>query len=226
MSISRLRGARAKATAKPNRDSANAAYVLPPTATRDALLEKGSDRRFRTLVNDLFTVASRMEIVVSQLVDAARLLSGTLELAPAPIDLLGAAQSVRQELGRWDPSELVVRGDTAVARVDPARFRSMVLAMVESARWFAEEGAVEIEVRPGPSPSLSVSRARPALGAEEAQRLFEPREPLTGGGSKVGLFVARGLARAHGGGLEVDVDAGERLRFTLTLPAADATPRP
>jgi len=184
------------------------------------------DQQRRVMVEGVAHEASRMEIVVSQLVDAARLLSGTLELAPAPIDLLGAAQSVRQELGRWDPSELVVRGDTAVARVDPARFRSMVLAMVESARWFAEEGAVEIEVRPGPSPSLSVSRARPALGAEEAQRLFEPREPLTGGGSKVGLFVARGLARAHGGGLEVDVDAGERLRFTLTLPAADATPRP
>ncbi|MFL6835055.1 MAG: MarR family winged helix-turn-helix transcriptional regulator [Xanthobacteraceae bacterium] len=67
MSISRLRQARAKATAKPKRDSANAAYVLPPTVTRDALLEKGSDRRFRTLVNDLFTVASRMEIVRAHL---------------------------------------------------------------------------------------------------------------------------------------------------------------
>jgi DNA-binding MarR family transcriptional regulator len=39
------------------------AYALPPTVSRDALLEKGSDRRFRTLVNDLFTVATRMEIV-------------------------------------------------------------------------------------------------------------------------------------------------------------------
>jgi DNA-binding MarR family transcriptional regulator len=67
MSISRLRRARAKATAKPKRNGANAAYVLPPTVTRDALLEKGSDRRFRTLVNDLFTIASRMEIVRAHL---------------------------------------------------------------------------------------------------------------------------------------------------------------
>ena len=67
MSISRLRRARAKTTAKPKRDSANAAYVLPPTVTRDALLEKGSDRRFRILVNDLFTIASRMELVRAHL---------------------------------------------------------------------------------------------------------------------------------------------------------------
>jgi DNA-binding MarR family transcriptional regulator len=38
-------------------------YVLPPTVSRQALLENGSDRRFRTLVGDLLTISSRMEIV-------------------------------------------------------------------------------------------------------------------------------------------------------------------
>jgi DNA-binding MarR family transcriptional regulator len=62
MSISRL--ARARRRAK--RDT-SAAYVLPPTVSRADLLEKGSDRPFRTLVNDLFTIASRMEIVRAHL---------------------------------------------------------------------------------------------------------------------------------------------------------------
>ncbi len=69
MSISRLARERAKAVAKsnarPKRDTA--AYVLPPTVSCGALMEKGSDRRFRTLVNDLFTVASRMETVRAHL---------------------------------------------------------------------------------------------------------------------------------------------------------------
>ena len=38
-------------------------FVLPPTATCEALLDRGSDRRFRALVNDLLTIATRMEIV-------------------------------------------------------------------------------------------------------------------------------------------------------------------
>jgi MarR family transcriptional regulator, organic hydroperoxide resistance regulator len=67
MSISRLGRARARAVAKPRPDGATAAYVLPPTATSPALLEKGSDRRFRTLVNDLFTISSRMEVVRAHL---------------------------------------------------------------------------------------------------------------------------------------------------------------
>jgi DNA-binding MarR family transcriptional regulator len=65
MSISRLRRGRTKARAKQQHDAA--AYFLPPTVSADALLEKGSDRRFRALVNDLFTVASRMEAVRAHL---------------------------------------------------------------------------------------------------------------------------------------------------------------
>jgi DNA-binding MarR family transcriptional regulator len=67
MSISRLGRPRTKAVAKARPDRATAAHVLPPTATCPALLEKGSDRRFRVLVNDLFTIASRMELVRAHL---------------------------------------------------------------------------------------------------------------------------------------------------------------
>jgi DNA-binding MarR family transcriptional regulator len=64
MSISRLRRGRSKLRAK----AQNAAtYAPPPTVSCAALLEKGSDHRFRVLVNDLFTIASRMEIVRAHL---------------------------------------------------------------------------------------------------------------------------------------------------------------
>src|SRR5436190_5216782 len=47
--------------------AAAATYSLPPTTSLPALLEAGCDRRFRVLVNDLFTIASRMEIVRTHL---------------------------------------------------------------------------------------------------------------------------------------------------------------
>jgi DNA-binding MarR family transcriptional regulator len=62
MSLSKLPRGRRGA----QRDKA-AAYVLPPTVSPGALLDKGSDRRFRALVNDLFTIASRMESVRAHL---------------------------------------------------------------------------------------------------------------------------------------------------------------
>jgi DNA-binding MarR family transcriptional regulator len=45
------------------KDVAAGTFTLPPTVTREALLDRGSDRRFRSLVHDLLTIATRMEIV-------------------------------------------------------------------------------------------------------------------------------------------------------------------
>jgi MarR family transcriptional regulator, organic hydroperoxide resistance regulator len=64
MSISRTarRGARSKRKRAPD-----AASVLPPTVSRPALLQAGSDRRFRALVHDLLTISARMELVRAHL---------------------------------------------------------------------------------------------------------------------------------------------------------------
>jgi MarR family transcriptional regulator, organic hydroperoxide resistance regulator len=62
MSASDVRSARLNGSSS-KKNPAVAAYALPPTASRAALLERGSDHRFRVLVHDLFTVAARMETV-------------------------------------------------------------------------------------------------------------------------------------------------------------------
>ena len=63
MSTSRL--ARARRAVPAGND--HASHALPPTVSAAALLDMGSDRHFRTLVNDLFTIASRMEIIRTHL---------------------------------------------------------------------------------------------------------------------------------------------------------------
>jgi C4-dicarboxylate-specific signal transduction histidine kinase len=64
---------------------------------------------------------------------------------------------------------------------------------------------------------LEVFRAGTELDPEGAGALFEPRPPGTGSGSKIGLFVARGVAEAQGGSATVHVEDG--LRFRLEVPA-------
>jgi TrmH family RNA methyltransferase len=160
--------------------------------------------------------ALRMEVVVTQLVDAARLLSGVLELAPVPTDLLEVARRVQADMGRWEQAEVTVTGESVTILADPARVRTMLLAMVESAQWFGDRGPVVIEVSEAPVPTVRVWREGTEVDPADAPRLFVPRAPGAGGGSKVGLFVARGLAEAHGGTL--GVEAADRLLFTLTFP--------
>ena len=57
MSTSRPRSARRQSYRKPS------AFRLPATVSRPALLERGSDSRFRQLVYDLLTISVRMETV-------------------------------------------------------------------------------------------------------------------------------------------------------------------
>jgi DNA-binding MarR family transcriptional regulator len=61
MSTSRPRSARRQSYRKPS------AFRLPATVSRPALLERGSDSRFRQLVYDLLTISVRMETVRSRL---------------------------------------------------------------------------------------------------------------------------------------------------------------
>jgi DNA-binding MarR family transcriptional regulator len=60
MSISKVRRDRA---GNAERELDAEPYALPATVSRAALLKGGSDQRFRTLVADLLTISTRMEMV-------------------------------------------------------------------------------------------------------------------------------------------------------------------
>jgi signal transduction histidine kinase len=110
------------------------------------------------------------------------------------------------------------RGTEGVrAAVDRARLRTILLAVIEAANWWGEEGPVQVDTA-GPPPSIRVRRAGTSLTLEDAHALLRPRAPGTGGGSKAGMFVAKGLVEAHGGRLDVEVEDG--ITFRITLPSA------
>jgi signal transduction histidine kinase len=70
--------------------------------------------------------------------------------------------------------------------------------------------------------SLVVSDEGPGIAAEHIPRLFDPffttKEP--GEGTGLGLSVAQGIVRDHGGWIEVESAIGRGSRFTIWLPAA------
>ena len=91
-------------------------------------------------------------------------------------------------------------------------------------RYSPEESAVwvrsEIE---GDAAVIIVADQGKGIALDDQQRIFEkfervdPREP---GGSGLGLYISRRLARAMGGDITVDSAAGQGARFILTLRRA------
>ena len=164
--------------------------------------------------------ADRMAGIVAQLVDAARLESGRLSLSKEPVDLLEAARAAQEDVLPTARCGIDVMGtDRVRALADPARVATILRALLEGAQWWGEDGPVRVEVMTEPRPIVRVSRAKTALDQEGAAELFRPRPPGSGRGSKMGLYVARGLAEAHGGRLDVAIDDG--VAFVLELPSPE-----
>ena len=165
--------------------------------------------------------ADRMDQILRLLVDAARVSDGALEPYPDRTDLAEAVAAVA-DMQRRDPEHpgFVWTGDPGPYFLDPTRLKTALLAFDESLRWWAGDGPVAVAAeRDGDAVHLTASRAGTTIGLEDAEALFEARKPGTGGGSKIGLFVVRGVAQAQGGSAWASV-AGDRLILHLRLPLA------
>jgi signal transduction histidine kinase len=77
--------------------------------------------------------------------------------------------------------------------------------------------------REGDLVALIVADQGKGIALEDQPRIFEKFErvdPSEPGGTGLGLYIARRLARAMGGDVAVDSAPGQGARFTFTLPAA------
>jgi RNA methyltransferase, TrmH family len=164
--------------------------------------------------------ADRMDTILRQLVDAARVMGHTLEPFPEQVDVAKLVFDIATQQRR-DPEHPEVRwtGTMESAVADPTRLKTTILAFLESLVWWGREGPIEVdaELHDGRL-HVSASRRGTELDSAEADALFTPRRPGTGAGSKIGMFVARGVAEAQGGRAWGEVVDGV-LAFHLELPS-------
>ena len=161
----------------------------------------------------------RLNAILRQLVDAARVAAGALDLFPQRTSVGHVVDEIATSLAR-DPDHVRVEwtSDELVAFVDPERLRLVLEAFVESLVWWAGEGPVRVDARLLDGRlHVEAHRAETDLSQEDAECLFRPPAPGTGSGSKIGLFVAQGVAEAQGGSVSARVTDG-RLGFELDLP--------
>ena len=180
-----------------------------------------TDAQRELMLTGIVHDADRMDQILRLLVDAARVAGGTFDPYGDRVDLAELVATVG-DMQRRDPEHppIVWSGDPGPYFLDPTRMKTALLAFDEALQWWASDGPVTVSaVRNAATVDVTVWRAGATIEPVAVEGLFGPRRPGTGGGSKIGLFVVRGVAEAQGGSAWGSVEDG-RLILRLRLPLA------
>ncbi|MGZ8178339.1 sensor histidine kinase [Williamsia sp. SKLECPSW1] len=192
-------------------------------ADRDTPVE---ERERLTLL--LIQETRRAGRLVDDMLEMARIDTG-ITLSPRPTDI-GAVAGEQAERVRLLHPELTieVQGSAPHAMADPVRVAQIVANLVDNACQATPAGGrVQLTVDASPGwVHLVVSDSGVGIPAQDRDRVFERMVRLDdsrdrrSGGSGLGLAVARGLARSHGGDVVLVPTEPPGAVFRLDLPVA------
>jgi signal transduction histidine kinase len=176
--------------------------------------------------------ASRLERLVQDLLELARMRRSEFSVRREPVDLGAVAREcvVRYEgqARGFEVSLEAVVAEPAVAIGDADRIVQVVSNLVENAlRVTPPTGSVRILASRG---EIAVADDGPGLAPDEVPHAFERfylysrygRERAVGTG--LGLAIVKELAEGMGGSVTVESEPGRRTAFTVRLPAPAGDP--
>lgn len=191
----------------------------------------------RTLIDRMLSDLSRMEAMVTQILESVRLERGRVDLRSEPVELGSAvARVVSQFEERAAKSHITIVTDVTRGlhvQTDPLALDVIVRNLLENAMAaVAPVGGGTIAVaaqRTGEEIELSVRDSGVGFRPADGARLFEKFTRLHpgGGGSYygtgLGLFIVRRLMQLAGGRVSAYSEGvGQGARFVLTWPIAPA----
>jgi signal transduction histidine kinase len=169
----------------------------------------------------------QMRNIVETLLDAERLGSAHTALDRADVLLPELAQSLRQRFFAGEPRLQIHCCGEPHARLDVARIQLMLKNLVGNALRYAPAGPVELTMTGKDGQvKFQVRDHGPGIPADQRAHLGEPfyrsdeSRARETGGTGLGLYLARQVARAHGGDLVLEESqGGAGALFGVTMPA-------
>jgi signal transduction histidine kinase len=171
---------------------------------------------------------NRLAELISDVLDTSRIEAGTFSFRFRDVDLAQLVEDVvaTAQLGQ-DEVRLRARVDDLIPEIrgDAERLRQVLTNLVDNAIKYSPAGG-EVEVRAYREDGcvrIDVSDRGPGIAKEDQKLIFEKFGRVTGTGATrpgtgLGLFIARSIAEAHGGGLDVQSAPEQGATFTLELP--------
>jgi len=178
--------------------------------------------------------SERLGALVDQLLELARLESGDLPLDREPVALGPLVERVVTEVGVARASDDVhvdnrVPEDLEPVLADEGRLHQVLFNLLDNAVRFSPEGG-EVTVsahRSNGHMEVRVTDDGPGISSEHLPHVFErfyrvdPARSRAGGGTGIGLAIARSVIEAHGGHIRAESEVGRGSAFVFDLPVVD-----
>ncbi len=169
---------------------------------------------------------SRLAALIEDVLDTSRIEAGAFTYVFDDIDVGALTEEAvaTASVGQDEvPVRATVKRPLPTVRGDRVRLRQVLSNLIDNAVKFSDAGAeVEVEVAALNSHVLVQVRDRgPGIPRDQQRLIFEKFGRVRGSskpGSGLGLFIARSIAEAHGGSVEVRSVIGQGSTFTLSLP--------
>jgi signal transduction histidine kinase len=189
------------------------------------MLSAAQRESFLALIGD---ETARLAELVADVLDTSRIEAGTFSYRFEEVDLgRVVAEAVETAVLAQQEVSVVasVPGRLPSIRGDRARLRQVLGNLIENAVKYSPEGG-EVRVSAAAANGavrIAVRDSGPGIPREQQTRIFEKfgRADVEGGskpGTGLGLFIARSIAEAHGGSLEVSSGGEPGSTFVLTVP--------
>jgi PAS domain S-box-containing protein len=208
-------------------------YGFAETLLRQDVLFGEPERR--TFLGYIASESQRLTEIVDQLLNVARLDAGDLQVEPEQVDVGAVVSEVMGSIGEIGEGngqhfEIDLPAEPLSATADPDKLRQVFGILVENAvKYSPEGGTVTVGARRGEGiVEVHVADEGVGIPTSEQERIFRKfyRAEATvrdgGGGTGLGLFIARELVTAMGGRIWVESTEGQGSRFAFELPGAEA----
>jgi signal transduction histidine kinase len=207
------------------------ARIIANAETINSRLAGPLDDQYAQFAADIAAAGEHLLALVDDLADLEVIEADDFSTIPDVIDLADAARRAAGILsGRARSKRITIAGPAAgaelPARAEFRRVLQVLLNLIGNAiHYTPEQTRIHLELSHGGGRAeLTVADQGPGLTPEQQARLFEKFERLGrsgDGGSGLGLYISRRLARAMGGDLTVASTPDQGARFTLSVPGVE-----
>ena len=186
------------------------------------------DERDAARLEAIEEAAARMQRLIEDLRDAATIGAGQFAIQPARMDLVAAVEQIVAEQRAAAPGHRIVveAPEQLPGTWDAHRVGQLVGNLVTNAVKYSPSGTtvrVGIE-RSAAEALIRVADEGPGIASEQRDALFSPFTRLGAAvgtdGTGLGLYIARGIVEAHGGGIRIESEPGAGTSVIVALPLA------